>query len=246
MHLLVDLGNSRLKWANSDAVPWRPGAANYRGLDVAELLREIWGGLAAPTAVVMASAAAEDVSRALEQWVQQRWGVGVHRVRAQSMQLGVINRYRDPHALGADRWAALIGARGEFPGSAVCVVDCGTAVTVDALTAAGEFAGGVILPGLTLQRQAVAAGTAGVRVADGNEASCLARSTEDAVAAGASYGLAGAIERVCHECEAALSVSMKLVVTGGDADRVAARLLRPARRAPDLVLRGLARIAATL
>lgn len=246
MHLLVDLGNSRLKWATLGAVPWRPVAVSHRGVNFAELLDEIWGGLALPAAVVMVSVAPEDASRALERWIRQRWDVGVHRARAQPTQLGVVNRYREPEALGADRWVALIGAHAEFPATAVCVVDCGTAVTVDALTAAGEFAGGVILPGLGLMRDSLAKGTADVHPAEGNAASCLARSTEDAVAAGALYGLAGAVERVCHEFEEALGASMKLVVTGGDADRVAARLQRPARRAPDLILKGLARIAATL
>lgn len=246
MYLLVDLGNTRLKWASHGAGAWQPRAATHGGADIKALLDDVWRDVARPTAVVMTSVAAEEIGRALAQWVTGRWGVAVRRVHAQPEQLGVINGYRQPEALGADRWAALIGARGEFPDRALCVVDCGTAVTVDALTAAGEFAGGVILPGLALLPQALARGTAvAVRPGDGDATSCLARSTPDAVAAGALYGIAGAIERVCHEFEQALSTSMKLVVTGGDADRIAARLLRPARRVPDLILKGLARVAAT-
>ncbi len=246
MHLLVDLGNTRLKWVRGGGAPWQPGAASYRGASLPQLLDELWGAAPAPNAVVMASVAPVETTDALEQWVQSRWGARVYRVRAQPTQLGVINRYREPTTLGADRWVALIGARGAFPAADLCVVDCGTAVTADALTAAGEFAGGVILPGLGLLRQALASGTAAVQAAGGNDTSCLARSTADAVAAGTAYGLAGAIERVCREFEAALGVSMKLLLTGGDADRIAARLTRPAHRVPDLILQGLARIAATL
>ncbi len=126
------------------------------------------------------------------------------------------------------------------------VVSCGTAVTVDALSARGEFVGGVIFPGLALLQSALATGTAGLPAMPGDETSCLARSTADAVAAGTLYGLAGAVERVCNEFEQALIGPLTVLITGGDADRVAPHLIRPARRIPDLVLKGLDRIAATL
>ncbi|HEX7044105.1 MAG TPA: type III pantothenate kinase [Burkholderiales bacterium] len=246
MRLLVDLGNSRLKWAMSGAGAWQPAVLELRGAGLEEALTEVWGGLPAPRTVVAVSVAAAAAAAALERWVRARWGIATHWVRAQAEQLGVVNHYREPAALGADRWVALIGARAEFPDSACCVVDCGTAVTIDALAAQGDFLGGVILPGLTLSRSALLQGTAGIRVHDGSEVSCLARTTADAVAAGTLYALAGAIERICAEFEQALGQSMKLVVTGGDADRVAALLTRPARRAPDLILRGLERIAERL
>ena len=245
MRLLVDLGNSRLKWACSDP-GWHVGAAALRDRDIAELLDEAWSDLPAASAVVMVSVASQRINDVVDRWALARWRVGVHRAHPQAEQLGVINRYRDPAALGADRWAALIGARAELTNSAVCVVDCGTATTIDALTADGEFVGGVIFPGLELLRHALAAGTAHIRTGDGDEISCLARSTGDAVAAGTLYGLTGAIERVCQEFEQALAEPMRMVITGGDADRVAARLTRPARRVPDLVLKGLDRIAQAL
>jgi len=246
MRLLVDLGNSRLKWASSAAGQWRPGVAAYRGVEMDELLEQTWSELPLPQVAVMAAVAADADREALERWIEGRWRIPVHSVRARPELAGVVNRYRDPAALGPDRWAALIGARAELPEDAVCVVDCGTAVTVDALTADGQFAGGVIFPGLALLRESLKAGTAGLRAAEGNEASCLALSTADGIAAGTLYGLAGAIERVCGEFERALGEPAKLVMTGGDADHIAALLLRPALRVPDLVLKGLDRIADTL
>lgn len=246
MWLLIDLGNSRLKWVCSPAPGWCPGTAAHAGRDVTDVLRDVWGGLEAPRGALAVSVAAQETRAALERWVGERWGIAVHSVRARREQCGVVNRYRDPAALGADRWAALIGARRELPDRGVCVVDCGTAVTIDALSAAGVFGGGVIFPGLALLRRTLTAGTAGIREADGDESSPLARSTADAVAAGALYGLAGAVERVCREFEYAQGEPMELLLTGGDAERVAARLTRPARRVPDLVLRGLAGIAETL
>lgn len=245
MRLLVDLGNTRLKWAVSNP-GWDIGAATLRDGDVAALLDEAWSELPVPVAVVAASVASQTANDALDRWVHDHWRVGVHRVRSQAAQLGVINRYADPTALGADRWAALLGARAELPDRAVCVVDCGTALTVDALTAEGEFVGGIIFPGLALLRQALAGGTARIRVVDGDESAWPARRTDDAVAAGALYGLAGAIERVCRQFEETLAQSMEIIITGGDAGRVVPRLTRAARHVPDLVFKGLDRIAATL
>ncbi len=244
MRLLLDLGNSRLKWASSDSGEWRHGAAAYREQELDALLAEVWNGLAAPSAVLMVSVSAPEVRDAIGRWIKKRWQIRIQHVKPQLRLLGVTNTYRDPAALGADRWAALIGARAEMPDSGACVIDCGTAVTIDALSAQGEFSGGVIFPGLALLRQALADGTAAVRAPGGDDTSCLARSTADAVAAGSLYGLAGAIERVCLEFEQSLGESLKLIITGGDADHVAGHLSRPARRIPDLVLKGLDRIAA--
>ena len=243
--LLVDLGNTRLKWASYGDDLWETRALTVPGRDVESLLTEAWGEMPAPGRVVIASVAERATVDAVTAWTHRRWSIPVHNVVASDQVLGVRNCYRAPHTLGADRWAALIGARAETAAGA-CVIDCGTAVTVDALSAAGEFAGGVILPGVALMRGALARGTAGVRPPDGDEVSCLACATADAVAAGSVYGLAGAIERIAQEFEQALDEPLELLITGGDADRIAARLKRPARRVPDLVLKGLARIADTL
>jgi type III pantothenate kinase len=195
-----------------------------------------------PRAIVAASVADPTTLGELLAWVRRRWSIVPHMVTAKPEFLGLRNGYREPHTLGADRWAALIGARAETERS-VCVVDCGTAVTIDALNADGEFVGGVIFPGVALLREALTRGTAGIRMAEGDEISCLARATADGVAAGSVYGLAGAIVNVTREFEEALEEPMELLMTGGDADRVIAYLARPARHVPDLVLKGLARIA---
>src|SRR5258706_2896876 len=246
MRLLIDLGNSRLKWALSDTGEWRTGALAHRGHEINPLLDDAWAELSMPTMVVMASVAAVDACRSVEMWIERRWRVRSHRVEARSQELGVVNTYRDPATLGADRWAALIGARAEVSALPAAIVNCGTAVTIDALSARGEFVGGIIFPGLALLQGTLATGTAGVRAMPGDETSCLARSNADAFASGTPHGLAGAVERVCGEFEQALGEPVKVIITGGDADRVAPHLIRPARRIPDLVLKGLDRIAATL
>lgn len=193
----------------------------------------------------MVSVATEQVTNALDGWIQDRWKLPAHRVHAGAGQLGVVNSYRQPQMLGADRWVALLGVRG-LTERACAVVDCGTAVTVDALSSDGVFVGGVIFPGLRMLRESLGTGTAGIGSLDGDDSDCLARATADGVAAGALFGLAGAIERILSEQERALDQEMRVFVTGGDAPLLMSRLSRSAVEVPDLVLKGLARVAESL
>ena len=245
MNLLIDLGNSRLKWAQQDAGRWHTDAALLEAEDMAPLLDRVWSGMTVPRQVVVCSVSDPRRLQTLEQWVRARWSMAPRVIRSQAEQLGVKNRYREPEQLGADRWAALIGAR-SMTSSAACVVDCGTAVTVDALSAEGEFRGGMIFPGLRLLRDGLAGGTVGIKITDGSDADCLARSTADGVAAGTLFGLAGAVERLIHEYRRTLGDSMQVLLTGGDAPQLGPRLSVAFTPVPDLVLKGLARIADTL
>ena len=104
----------------------------------------------------------------------------------------------------------------------------------------------MIFPGLRLLRGSLVQGTGGIRVADGGDADCLARATADGVAAGTLFGLTGAVERLIHEHRRTLGEDMQVLLTGGDGPRLAPRLSVAFTPVPDLVLRGLARIADTL
>jgi type III pantothenate kinase len=243
MNLLVDLGNSRLKWAQYAAGLWHSDAASLDSeKNIESLFDKAWGKIAKPQRVIVCSVSSPERSNALERWIQTRWSVTPHISLPQAEQLGVKNLYRNPQQLGADRWAALIGARG-LTASAACVVDAGTAVTVEALSTKGEFLGGAIFPGLQLLRDSLARGAQAIAPAEGNAADSLARSTADGVAAGTLFGLAGAVERLLDEYRRTLGETMQIFLTGGDAPALAAQLRVPVTMVPDLVLKGLARIA---
>ena len=247
MNLLIDLGNSRLKWAQQAPGLWRADAALLSEQGIAALLDRRWGKIPAPRKIVLCSVSRPQNLRAVEEWIRVHWSIEPHTVKAQVEQLDVKNAYHQPETLGADRWAALIGARG-LTASAACVVDCGTAVTVDALSARGEFLGGVIFPGLGLLRDSLIQGTEGIKIdaAAGNTQDFPARSTADGVAAGSLLGLAGAVERLIHEYRQTLGAAMQVFLTGGDARQIVARLRVVVTLEPDLVLKGLARIADSL
>ncbi len=264
MNLLVDLGNTRLKWmlidpgwllidpgwAEAQKRNLHTGGALLHGAPLARQLDDAWSKLAAPQRVVVACVAGAEAQQGLQTWVQCHWPAAqLHFVAATAAQLGVKNSYYEPARLGSDRWAALIGARQRVTGP-VCVVDCGTALTLDALDAAGEFVGGVILPGIELARRALRARAPGIAATDGDDSSCFAHSTADGVAAGTLYGAVGAVERIVTEFGARLGKDMRVLLTGGDAPRLRpylpARLAYDVEEVPDLVLQGLARIAESL
>ena len=233
--LTIDCGNSRLKWGLHGSAGWRAqGKLDYAGLQgFAEQLR------AQPRAdrVVAVNVAGPLVGEAVAAAVAAL-GIPQHWVKSQSAQYGVRNLYDHPEQLGADRWAALIGARTLHDGA--CLVVCaGTATTVDILDAEGGFQGGLILPGVELMCRALAANTAQLPQSDGKFAR-LPRNTGDAIASGCLQAQAGAIERRFEQV-AALPGATGLV-GGGAAGRFFDMLRMPKRRIDNLVLEGLARI----
>ena len=245
MNLLVDIGNHRVKWALAATDKWRVGESAAYGDGISTILDKIWRDLSAPDRVVISSVAGGEPTRQLEQWIAHYWSSQVYLVQAQAELLGVKNYYTNPVSLGSDRWAALIAARA-MTRDPVCIVDCGTALTLDALSAQGEFLGGVILPGMATMRACLRTHTQGVRETSGNAADCFARSTADGVAAGTLFGSIGAIERIIKEYRRALGKAMQAVITGGDAAELIPHLGFTAIVAPDLVLKGLALIAEQL
>jgi type III pantothenate kinase len=245
VRLLVDLGNSRIKWAQSAPGHWHSGVVTHRGADLTALLDQAWKNIEAPRTVIVSSVAAGAAREALGRWLKHHGLPTAHFIQAPVQQLGVTNRYREPAQLGPDRWAALVAARA-LTTTPVSVVDCGTAVTVDALSANGEFLGGAIFPGLELLRGSLAHGTAALGDAPGDASITQARRTADAIAAGTLFGLAGAIERLLDEHRAQLGAGMQVLLTGGDASSLSNRLRCPVREVPELVLQGLDRIADTL
>jgi len=240
MNLVLDLGNSRCKWALADA-DLKPGGALAYGEDFARALDMTFSALPRPEHVAAVCVTASGHLQTLAQWVRRRWGLELQTIVTRAAQLGVTNSYKDPNALGADRWAALVAARARLPGAA-CVVDCGTALTIDALDQSGVYRGGVILPGLALMRDALLH-TQGVREVLGDAGSSLAQSTADGVAAGTLFGLAGAIDRILDEQAVLLGATPQTLITGGDAPPLLALLRHAVQHTPDLVLEGVARIA---
>ena len=236
MILAIDAGNSRIKWGLWDRRWVRQEAVST---DEMARLGEIWAFLPTPLRIVACNVAGPAPRDWLDSWANGR-GDTVRWVESRSQQCGVRNGYSDPGQLGPDRWAALIAAHRLVSGAAL-VVNAGTAVTVDALTGDGEFLGGLILPGLALMTEALAAGTAGLPRATG-QFQVFPRSTADAITTGATQAVCGAVERM-YRALAAREPAAEILLSGGAAEMLEPHLGLPLRSVPNLVLEGLCVIA---
>jgi type III pantothenate kinase len=156
-------------------------------------------------------------------------------VKSEAHAFGVYNAYQQPEKLGVDRWLALVAVRNHYQLPA-CIVDCGTAITVDLIDAAGKHYGGLISPGLMLMKKSLAAGTAGLQFQETNYMAGPANFTEAAIYSGTLFAAVGLIEHVSSKQPNAI----QLILTGGDAGIIAAQLAIKPIVDTDLVLRGLA------
>lgn len=234
MLLLVDAGNTRVKWALAEdgAAPgdWRAhGAVTHAELD---RLAAAWLGHGVTAAIVsnVGGAALREGLSGLLPAVPVEW------FAASAVRAGLRNGYRNPAQLGSDRFAAALGARTLEPGKSLVVATCGTATTIDAVTADGLFIGGMILPGLGLMAASLARGTAQLPQGAPGAARppLFADNTLDAIASGCLAAQAGAIERAvaAHRAE-------RCIVSGGAGAQVAPALAVPHRLAENIVLVGL-------
>lgn len=250
MKLLVDAGNTRIKWALVQGVDWlRSGVLSVAQADV--LPQHLTGqdpstGLGQPLPaanlrdieqVWVSNVAGEEVARHIRDIGVGR-NVMPHFVVAQAEQYGVRNGYAHAGQLGSDRWAALIAAW-HMMREECLVVNCGTATTIDTLSAQGEFTGGLIMPGVELMQSSL--GAIAARLTTGGGAYMpFPDNTADAVFSGAIQASCGAIQRQ----HALLSHDRApVVLSGGAAGVLHDHLKMPLRVVDDLVLQGLFIIA---
>lgn len=259
--LLVDLGNSRLKWAwlDTHGRPGRMRAALHAMTCTSPTARmpkvndflSLLPRLQPADRVLAVCVAAPAVRARFTAAVRQLVGRAPRFVRSSARSAGLQNGYREPWRLGADRWVAMAGARAL--GRDVLVVDAGTAVTIDLLDADGRHHGGCILPGLRLMSGSLLQGTGGIRRRAGvgaatsrRRAAVFARATREAVSAGALLAVVGAVERAVEEAAGRLGQRPRVLLTGGDAAAIAIRLRCRHEIRPALVLEGLAELRRAL
>jgi len=281
--LLVDLGNTRIKWAwleggelrGHGASPWparwseplgsasaRAGAGSAStGQTLASrtvattadepcaapalaTAQQAFPGLLAtaprPSRLLYAPMTRTAGNQALEDWARRQWCIRAEACPAEACRDGLANGYAEPARLGADRWAAMLAAWRRVRG-AVCVMDAGTAFTIDCIDAAGRHQAGYLYPGAAALAGALAASTgvnAGVAMRDAPGHGKL--DTSGCLDAALLLALKGVVQGAWREFTMA-HPRARLFATGGDAIRVAAAFDgMPVERHPHLVLEGLA------
>lgn len=242
--LLLDIGNSRLKWGIGEN-----GEIHRTGHISQDRIRE--QGLQVLTTrlprrvdrVMASNVAGASFATRLSGVIGAHCDREVHFARVERQAFGVTNGYKQPRRMGVDRWVAMIGARAEFDDPCL-VIDAGTAVTIDAIDESGRHLGGQILPGASLMADALASSTSDIpamtrssKVA-ASDMAMFAGNTADAVRAGALNAVSGAVERAIRVLRSN-AYGPELVLTGGDASRILNALDEPAHHRPNLVLQGL-------
>jgi type III pantothenate kinase len=251
--LLIDMGNTRIKWSQlRGTVPGRQQAlpiGAWREFEVAlRKLRRI-------DSVHVVSVAGTRAELALRSILHRAGLPGPHFARSGEQCAGVTNGYKDAWRLGADRWIAAVGAW-HMAGShrAVCAISAGTALTIDVVDGSGQHRGGLIAPGPSLMVHSLLRYTQGIAPrAAGSVARSKARgkgiirpladNTRDAIELGSLTAAAALIDRTVGAVRIALGARPVVLLTGGAADLIAPLLATSHRHQPDLVLQGLAVVA---
>jgi type III pantothenate kinase len=233
---LLDIGNTRGKYLRVEQ-----GRISARGHFEAGELPETLRPAVAGEPILVASVEARD-SQAVFQARLEDLGFGVWYARPCAELDGLRNSYEDPARMGVDRWLGMLAARTQCAGR-LCVVDAGSALTIDLIAASGSHEGGYIIPGVRLMERALLADTHRVRFSESVSPSLSAgRSTAEAVVHGLALAQTGAVRMALEEAGREGDLP-QLVISGGDAQVLLGHLGAPAVYLGDLVFQGLLRQA---
>ncbi|MFK7893814.1 MAG: type III pantothenate kinase [Granulosicoccus sp.] len=239
MRIVVDIGNSRFKSAIDDGAGLHSlNAFAWKDIFLHEVLKEVWlealdGRI--PESVIVSNVAGERLLPNLSAWCLTHFHIEPVAVRSAARFQGLINGYADPYSFGVDRWAAMVGARSEHSG-ALCVIDSGTATTVDLVDARGQHLGGAILPGIYTMRRSLGKYTDALFAADG-EMNPFSDNTASGIAGGTGFASVGAMDRMVAEAKKQAG-PVTTIVTGGESEILESLMASPVIRDPLLVLKG--------
>jgi type III pantothenate kinase len=241
MILLIDIGNTRIKWATFDGeVLQAQQALPHASWTSAECLAS-FGALPMPKRVLVSNVGGERVGNIVRDASLQSWSIEPEFIHSSSAAHDITNAYPEPTNLGVDRWLAMIGAYAEHR-QTLCVVSIGTAATIDGVDASGRHLGGLIIPGPDLMVESLLRNTSDIarRAREGSVGSgVFANNTLGAVHQGAAHAVAALAERAVESMRLQLGAQPLLIFTGGASAEVARLVRFPHLATPDLVLRGL-------
>lgn len=246
--LALDVGNTRLKWAQYDAPVvgaklLAHGAVFLENID--RLAEDDWQSLPAPSSIVGCVVAGDAVKRRVTEQLEI-WEALPRWVVPGPTEAGLSNGYDHPARLGSDRWVAMIGAhhrllrRGLHKPCVVVMV--GTAVTVEAIDASGRFLGGIILPGHGIMLRALESGTAGLHVPTG-DVQDFPTNTSDALTSGGTFAIAGAVQRMVDNLTRHCGEAPECIMTGGAGWKMAPSMSVTIELVENLIFDGLLEIA---
>ncbi len=242
MKLLIDIGNTRIKWCFSEAQQLTAQQAFNWQLDfLTHLFSEAWNNINPPTEIWVSNVSGNTMANKLTQWTQKQWQLTPFFAQTHYQCCNVTNGYQKPQQLGIDRWLAVIAAR-YLCSDAACIADCGTAITIDALQSNGQHLGGLITLGLSTTRSTLLKKThALTHLSDINSSNpdiFLGKETTQAIMQGTLVSVLSLLEYTVKYLERN-EESVILFITGGDALQLIPLLSINYQYEPNLVLQGL-------
>ena len=245
MNLLIDIGNSRIKWCLHDNISNKfcsAGAMLNAESGLQELFFEHWDHLTCPDRVLVSNVSGRDVSENLDAWIKKVWRLETEYVKTEAFCHGVSNAYPDYYKLGVDRWMAIIAAWDRFHSNneAICVVDCGTATTIDGISESGQHLGGFIIPGYTIMQEILINKTSNINTIKKISPSInFSNTTEQGVNSGCYLAIIALIDRIVASMKNDYGERIRCIITGGNAELVVKQFAEEFEYEPNLVLHGL-------
>jgi type III pantothenate kinase len=240
LNLYVDIGNSRIKLLQDHDT----AVAYYlASRPLAEIVADYSHARPAPRRIIVANVAGEQVANEFNNACDQVWGKFPDYISVASEFDGVTNGYSDYKQLGVDRWLAIIAAWYKYK-THLCVIDCGSAVTLDVVTASGQHDGGYIIPGPYLMQQALARNTSQLPLPGASTATFAAgRTTAECIQNGTALAVVSFIENRVRSITAKTGVAYECILTGGGAGEIIEFIDLEIRHEPLLVLEGIKQVS---
>ncbi|ORU91578.1 MAG: type III pantothenate kinase [Cycloclasticus sp. symbiont of Bathymodiolus heckerae] len=234
--LYIDRGNTALKWQVLDGSMVLNEGTSCNELSISDALTDVSEHCL--SGIYVSSVGSNDFADDLLQWAKQYQQPEPKFVESTAESCGVVNVYAKPNQLGVDRWLALIAAHHQYKGM-LCIVDSGTAMTMDFILGNGRHLGGFIVPGAALMRRSLLSSTQKIKVGDVTRTGQLGECTSEAVVFGIEFMLQSFVQAKVLKMKEEYQQDITVVLTGGHANTLADGLGSSAHVKNDLVLQGL-------
>ena len=243
--LLIDVGNSSLKWAETPEISFHSMSMSqhlYPEPITSAFFSELWAKIEKPDKIIVSCVANNAVWQALDKACHTLWSLSAERIESLTDGYGLLNSYERATDLGSDRWCAMVAVK-QMTDTAFMIVDAGSALTIDIVDESGQHLGGTISPGLSMMKKSLGMNTAQVKVDNtkNTHSSFLGHSTAECVESGIFLSAISLIEAI-FEKESLQVKGLQCFLSGGDAEVMADSLSFHCTTHPDIVLRGLAEI----
>lgn len=237
MILLIDVGNTHIKWLVTVGSPLnKSNKSTAHPLGDLATLALTWQKIMRPQTIAIASVAPTALTKQLIAIAKKIWpDITITIAQTCAYACGVTNAYANYEHLGVDRWLALL-ALNRYHCLPAVIVDCGSAITLDVLAINGVHQGGLIAPGLMMMQQALHQTTHISYPANAvqTQDNLLGKATSSCMAKGALMAAVGLIEKTYQQ----LDSSYSLIMTGGDAQIITQHLAIDAVIDAHIVLQG--------